>query len=113
MLDTNSTKVLLLQLGDRLLKHRLDKNMTQAALAEEAGVSGRTINRLEHGHSIQVSNLVRILRSLGLLENLEALVPGPEISPMQLLKLQGKKRKRASTTAKNDEEEAWSWGEGE
>ena len=113
MLDTNSTETLLMQLGERLLQHRLDRNMTQAALASEAGVSGRTINRLEHGHSIQLSNLIRILRSLGLLENMEALVPEPTISPMQMLKLQGKKRKRASTVVKNEENEAWSWGEDE
>lgn len=113
MLNINSTDKLLLQLGERLLQQRLDKNMTQAALAKEAGVSGRTINRLEHGHSIQLSNLIQILRGLGLLQNMEALVPEPAISPMQLLKLKGKNRKRASSSVKSEESESWSWGEDE
>ena len=107
----DSNDALLIQLGQRLLQHRLNKNMTQAALAKEAGVSGRTINRAEHGHSIQLSNLIRLLRSLALLENLNALIPEPAVSPMQQLKLQGKSRKRASSAAKSEERKAWSWGE--
>ncbi len=113
MISNNSNDTLLIKLGERLLQHRLNKNMTQAALAKEAGVSGRTINRVEHGHSIQLSNLIRVLRSLGLLENIDALVPEPAISPLQQLKLKGRSRMRASSTVKKDEKEAWSWGEDE
>jgi len=111
MYNLDSNEALLTQLGQRLLQYRLNKNMTQATLAKEAGVSGRTINRVEHGHSIQLSNLIRILRSLELLENLSALVPEPAVSPMQQLKLQGKSRIRASSTTKSEENEAWSWGD--
>jgi putative transcriptional regulator len=113
MINNSSDDVLLQQLGERLLQYRLNRNMTQAALAKEAGVSGRTINRVEHGHSTQLSNLIRLLRALGLLENMDALVPEPAMSPMQQLKLQGKNRKRASSTAKEEESEAWSWGDDE
>lgn len=107
-----SDEAVLKQLGERILQYRLNRNMTQEALAREAGVSGRTINRVEHGHSTQLSNLIRLLRSLGLLENMDALVPKPAISPMQQMKLHGKSRKRASSP---DEEESktWSWGEDE
>jgi len=113
MAASTSNDTLLIKLGERLLQYRLNRNMTQAALAKEAGVSGRTINRVEHGHSIQLSNLIRILRSLELLENIDALVPEPAVSPMQQLKLQGRSRKRASSTANKEEKEAWSWGEDE
>ena len=111
MVYINSNDAELARLGQRLLQYRLNKNMTQAALAVEAGVSGRTINRVEHGHSIQLSNLIRILRSLELLENMDALIPEPTISPMQLLKLRGKNRKRASSAVEKTESEPWSWGE--
>jgi transcriptional regulator with XRE-family HTH domain len=87
--------------------------MTQAALAKEAGLSARTINRLEHGHSTQLSNLIRILRGLGLLGNMGALIPEPAISPMQQMKLHGKKRQRASSATEQDTPEVWSWGEDE
>jgi len=107
-----SDSALLTELGTRLQRHRLNMNMTQAALAKEAGLSERTINRLEQGHSTTVSNLIRLLRSLGLLENLDALVPEPAISPIQQMKLRGKSRKRASSK-REKKGEVWSWEEGE
>ena len=113
MLTNSSDNILLQQLGGRLRQYRLNRNMTQAALAREAGVSERTINRVEHGHSTQLSNLIRLLRSLGLLENMDALVPEPAMSPLQQMKLQGKNRRRASSAAKEVESAAWSWGEDE
>ena len=108
-----SDDALLEQLGGRLLQYRLNRNMTQAVLAKEAGVSERTINRVEHGHSTQLSNLIRLLRSLGLLQNMDALVPEPAMSPIQQMKLQGKSRKRASSFHQREEGEAWSWGDDE
>ncbi len=109
-----SDDALLEQLGERLLQYRLNRNMTQAVLAKEAGVSERTINRVEHGHSTQLSNLIRLLRSLGLLENMDALVPEPAMSPIQQMKLQGKSRKRASSSSpERAEGKAWSWGDDE
>ena len=107
-----SDEAVLKQLGERILQYRLNRNMTQEALAREAGVSGRTIYRVEHGHSTQLSNLIRLLRGLGLLENMDALVPKPAISPMQQMKLHGKSRKRASSPDK-EEGKTWSWGEDE
>ena len=64
-------------LGRRLARHRLNRNLTQAALAAQAGVSTPTVQRIEQGQSSQAANLIRILRALGLLENLDALVPEP------------------------------------
>lgn len=98
------------ELGARIARYRLNRNWTQDALAKEAGVSKRTINRIEHGHSTQAANLIRILRALGLLENLEALIPEPAISPIQQVKMHGKKRKRASSRPdKSEPKTPWSW----
>lgn len=107
-----SNDAVLEQLGERLRQYRLNKNMTQTALAKEAGVSSRTINRVEHGHSTQLSNLIRLLRSLDLLQNLDALIPEPMPSPIQQMKLRGKSRKRASSLNK-EEDKTWSWEDDE
>jgi transcriptional regulator with XRE-family HTH domain len=112
MRNDMSNDAVLEQLGERLRQYRLNKNMTQTALAKEAGVSSRTINRLEHGHSTQLSNLIRLLRSLDLLQNLDALIPEPMPSPIQQMKLRGKSRKRASSLNK-EEDKTWSWGDDE
>jgi transcriptional regulator with XRE-family HTH domain len=72
----------------RLAATRLDQNLTQAALAEEAGVSKRTVERLESGEvAARLSGLVRVWRALGLLERFDALVPASVPSPIAQLKL--------------------------
>jgi transcriptional regulator with XRE-family HTH domain len=96
-------------LGRRLARRRLNENLTQAALAEQAGVSTPTVQRIEHGHSSQSSNLIRILRALGLLANLDALVPDVAASPMQQIKMRGRPRRRASSSDSTDEAAPWSW----
>ena len=40
---------ILAELGERLARYRLNRNLTQDQLAREAGVSKRTIVRLEDG----------------------------------------------------------------
>ncbi len=98
------------ELGRRIAQYRLNRNWTQSTLAEEAGVSKRTLHRVEHGESTHVTNLIRILRALQLLENLEALIPEPAISPIQQVKMNGKKRQRASSAPdKTEPSSPWSW----
>ena len=108
-----SDEALMRQLGERLHQYRLNRNITQKTLAKEAGVSVRTINRVEGGESTQLSNFFRLLRALGLLENMYALVPEPALSPLQQIKLQGKKRQRASSENLKGEDKAWAWGDDE
>ena len=61
----------LAELGHRLARYRLDRNLTQQALAKEAGIHKNTLVRLEGGGSTQSKSLIRVLRALGLLENLD------------------------------------------
>lgn len=95
-----------------MAEHRLERNLTQAELAKEAGVSKRTLIRLEGGESTQLTNLIRILRALDLLGNLNAFIPPPVSSPIQRLHTEGKRRKRASRKpdAPGTPEE-WKWGD--
>lgn len=103
---------ILAELGDRLARHRLDRNLTQAQLAREAGVSKRTIIRLENGESSQLTNLVRVLRALGILGNLEVLVPAPLASPLAQLRSRSRERRRASPAAgKPGPTTRWTWGD--
>jgi transcriptional regulator with XRE-family HTH domain len=86
----------LAELGRRLAQVRIEKNLTQAELAFQAGVGKRTLERLEAGRSIQLAGFLRILRVLDLIDGLERLVPEIGPSPMDLLRRQGKQRRRAS-----------------
>ena len=109
-----SDSAVLNELGSRIARSRLNRNLTQAAFAREAGISQRTLIRIEHGESTQTTNIIRILRVLHILENVEALIPEPAISPIQQLQLHGKSRKRASPeSAKPRPKKSWSWGNSE
>src|SRR5688500_1030938 len=106
---TLSDTVVLQELGSRLAQYRLNQNLTQQALAREAGISLRTLNRIECGEPSQTSNVLRVLRVLGLLDTLAALVPEAPASPMQQLKLKGKVRQRASSTSPARGADTWTW----
>ena len=102
----------LAELGARLSRLRLQRNLTQAQLAQEAGVSKRTVIRLESGESVQVTNLIRLIRALGLLGNLDAFVPPPLPSPVEQLRSRTKERRRASPAVRRRGPPAeWRWGD--
>lgn len=105
----SADKTVLAELGRRLTQQRIDLQLTQADLAEQAGVSKRTVERIEAGFTTQLSTFIRILRILDLLERLNDLVPETGPRPMDLLKLKGKTRQRA--VRKKSTKDAWQWGD--
>lgn len=100
----------LAELGSRIEAARLARNLTQARLAHEAGVSKRTLERIEAGHSAQLTSFIRVLRALDLLERLEEALPPAEPGPMDLLRGGGEPRERASGKPPTPEE-PWRWGD--
>ncbi len=100
----------LAETGERIARYRIDQQMTQAALAEQAGVSKRTVERVEAGASVQFATIIRILRALNLLQGLEQLIPRPSPRPINLLRQKGKIRQRASSSSAEDAER-WSWSD--
>ena len=93
---TSRTPEVLREVGARLKELRLQQNRRVMDLAADAGVSPRTIDRLEAGRNIGTENLVRVMRALGRLQAFDALVPVPEVSPYDVERLRGKVRRRAS-----------------
>jgi len=112
--DQMTDERILEHLGERLSRYRLDRNVTQADLAREAGIHKNTVFRLEAGESTQTKNLIRVLRVLGLLERLDALVPDPVPSPLKQLEEQERQRKRAvskSDQHPDSESPDWTWAD--
>ena len=109
-------QTVLKEIGNRLAKHRLMLNKTQSEFAEECGLGRRTIQYAEAGRSVQTDSLIRILRSLNLLDVLEALLPDLGIQPMDLIKLKNKERKRSSSKRSGQRPQSageWQWGNDE
>lgn len=84
------------ELGERLRNTRLNRDQSQAELADRAGVSVETVRKLEDGRNVSLTTLVKVLRALGRLDAFDGLIPEPGLSPIQLLEMQGRRRQRAS-----------------
>ncbi|HSS33951.1 MAG TPA: helix-turn-helix domain-containing protein [Solirubrobacterales bacterium] len=105
-------EAVLAELGKRIARTRLERNLSQASLAAEAGVSKTTLERLERGGGIQLESFIRILRALGQLDRLDVVVSEPLPSPIERLETRGRQRQRAREKADGkDPGGTWTWGE--
>lgn len=103
-------KSILIELGLRIKQYRISLNITQAELAEKCGVSSSTETRIENGEDSKMSNYIRILAGLNLLDNLDVLIPEPQPDYKLLFHKQQNMRKRARHSRKNIKTN-WIWAE--
>ena len=110
-------------LGDRIGRYRIEAGLTQAALAEQAGIGKRTVERIEAGRGAELVTLIRVLRTLNLLEGFDRLLPELPPSPIEQLELRGKQRQRVShprsrskapehpdQVSESSPAKSWTWG---
>ncbi len=93
--STDTTEEILREIGARLRSFRLQQNVTQARLAETAGVGHATVKRAEAGESIRLETIVKILRALGRVEALDSFLPEALVSPIRLAEERERGRRRA------------------
>jgi putative transcriptional regulator len=96
------------ELGQRLKQARLNTDMTQVEVAELTGLSRKAIINAEKG-KVPLETFITILSALDLDHHLNSFLPPQRISPLQLSKLQGKQRQRASGSQPMMVEEAPEW----
>ena len=95
----------------KLERIRLLKNISQAKLAEAAGVSRRTISRMENGGGISFDTFIRVMQVLNLTDHLMAMLPSSEIRPIERVGRNGKgERKNASSPRTPKTTKKWEWG---
>ena len=113
VIDTEYTAVLT-QLGHSLAERRIGMGLTQAELARRTGIGKRTVERIETGNSCQTTALIRIFQVLKLQEDLLRIIPQSGPHPMDLLRMKGKERKRASSKTRTMiQAKKWTWGDEE
>lgn len=95
----------------RIEKIRLSRNMPQEQLAIEAGISLRTIGRLEKGQGVSLDTFIRVLMALHIQENFKVLLPDPDIRPIERVKIRGRERKRARSKSSVPGKSTWIWGD--
>jgi DNA-binding XRE family transcriptional regulator len=81
------------QLGIFLRQIRLQQNLTQEEVAEKAGLSRSAISDIENGKTVA-----------SMLDNWQVT---SQVSPLQMAKLSGKERLRASGTTTKKEDSEW------
>jgi transcriptional regulator with XRE-family HTH domain len=106
-------ETILAEIGERLTRCRLAQQLTQAELAEQAGIGKRTLERVEAGATAQFSTIIRIFRALGLLQKLDQMLAEQTIRPLEAAARKGKVRQRASGRGKSTERKPWTWEEDE
>lgn len=108
-----SDTVIQYKIGERLKQTRLKQNITQQSLAEEAGVSLSSVKKVEKGEIGSFDTLLRVLRTLGMLDALQPLVDEPQPSPNEYYEMvhSSKKRvrKRAASVFRKSGKEESSW----
>lgn len=82
--------------------------MTQSEVAERAGVSRLAVLNAEKGN-VRLKVLVAILSALDLAGQLDLFLPSQDVSPIQLARLKGKARQRASGQRKTRTGEPPEW----
>lgn len=100
-------------LCQRIEQIRISRNITQKQLAKEAGVSLKTIARLENGEGVTLNTFIRVITALGLIQNLEEILPDPALQPLQLIRNSVKARLRARPRSDERSKQDWKWGDEE
>jgi len=102
--------------GRRLEALRLARNERRIDVAKAAGVSLRTLARLETTGRATLETLVRVMAALGLDEHLRNLLPDPTVRPIDRIDRGGKARQRARPKPSAIDRSprgrsGWKWGD--
>lgn len=108
--DARSPDAISREIGQMLEHLRLSRNITQRQLAADAGLSERTLRRLESGDNPTLDPLVRVLIALRVLQNIDLLVPNARIRPIERVRTKGAERQRSSSAKANKKGKPWEWG---
>lgn len=95
-----SDAVICKKIAANIKRVRLKQNMSQLELADKSGVSISSIKRIEDGVLKNFESIIRILRTLGMLDLFIPLIEEEQLSPNEYYELANQiskhNRKRAS-----------------
>lgn len=107
---TLSDALLSKRIGEKLKAIRLKRNITQQSLAEASSISLSSVKKVENGEIGSFDTLLRILRTLGMLESISTLFEEEQLSPSEYYEMvnnaKQKTRKRAGGKFKIVKEES-------
>lgn len=91
-----SISEILQSLGSHFKEYRLRCRLTQKEVAEQAGISLSTVHKFETGALTNISfgNVIRLLRTVGAVENLQNLLPALPENPFLYKNMDFENKKR-------------------
>ena len=98
------------EIGQRIARLRLSRNITQEMLAKSSGISPRTLRRMEAGQPVSLENFLRVAITLKLADGLLAAVPSYDVRPMERVERRRRERQRARPKRTDSQPPSWSWG---
>ena len=101
-------KGIMTELSKRVKAYRILHNMTQKELAEKSYISEGTLKRFENGNEIGLSNFIKILRTFGLSQNFDLLIPDQTERPSFYAE---DNAARQRVGKKRLEKSEWEWGD--
>ena len=102
----------LAELGRRAKAERLNQDLTQATVADRAGLSRQTIAAVERGDDASISSFIAVVAALGRLDDFDVLLAEAPPSPIERLRRVGPSRQRATgAPASPDDAGPWEWGD--
>ena len=91
------------RLGNKITRLRIAKNLKQSELAYEAGISERTLQRMEAGEVVKSDGLLKVMTYLGRLEAMLGAIDIPDLSPYELANRPTRRKAQKSTGEFTDE----------
>jgi len=108
--DTAPLAHLLEQLGRRMEAYRISRQMKQEELAGKAGISARTLRRLETDGNGTLDTFARLLRALEIDHRLLDVIPDATASPLDARSGAQPPRQRVRHRAE-EPDTPWTWGD--
>lgn len=99
--------IILKELGTRIKQHRIALDITQFDLAQKCGISISTETRIENGDDSKMSNYIKIMTALGIIDNINILIPEEQLDYKAIFE-ERPSRKRASSSRKK-QKSTWVW----
>ena len=104
-----SEQAILKELGMRIKQYRISLNITQMELADKCGTSVSTVVRIENGIDSKFSSYMKIMNALGLMQNLDILIP--ELQPDFKALFEQKPARQRVKSNNTKTKSVWVWEE--
>lgn len=100
------------KIGEKIRDTRLKQNITQESIAKSASISRSSVKKIEAGEIGSFDSLLRIIRSLGMLDTLVELCEDEQISPSEYFEMvnsarQNRRKRAVGHLKENREESEW------